>query len=454
MPYYTEVFHNRGTRQQGGNIVGGTSYLVQDSVKMTSHRSRPHSKALGRSVEVSDLVADPYAAFLSSTSERKYQARLTERGLPGLGIPDRGHSFDLQRHTVLGGTGNILQKVSASTNVLHENILLNVATGSLLNAVHAGSDHRVIPYKETALDAFAQQAYNRSAPSSVVFDAGQFLGELREGLPNMTVHAIKNSAGFFRSLGSGYLGVEFGWKPFINDILNAARALGGATELLSKQGERVHRNYGLPAVTQIDTVTHQGALTLNRQFAGVLGNEGFQALNVQLDGTTSSSGGFATQITTKSRRVQRWFEGEFTSFYPLNFDPSNYFSRLEQLVSVKLDPATLWELAPWSWMVDWFLRIGDSIEANQKASDDLLIMHYGYAMEHSIYTTEYSWKLDAPLAGTRPWLTYPTVGSGFITTEYKKRLRANPYGFKVGTTGNLTQGQFNILGALGLTKLR
>jgi hypothetical protein len=125
------------------------------------------------------------------------------------------------------------------------------------------------------------------------------------------------------------------------------------------------------------------------------------------------------------------------------------------LLNPKITPSTLWELAPWSWLVDWNLRIGDTIRANELNANDLLIMHYGYAMEHTVYTTNMSWRATGPLTGTNPSFSgVPTRGGYFATTEYKRRIRANPYGFRTGGTGNLTGGQTAILGALGLTKLK
>jgi hypothetical protein len=142
----------------------------------------------------------------------------------------------------------------------------------------------------------------------------------------------------------------------------------------------------------------------------------------------------------------------FTFYLPLNFDPSSYVSKVNQLIDGKLSPATLWELSPWSWLVDWDLRIGDSIKANDLAKNDRLIMHYGYAMEHSVYTTDISWRLRDPFNSSY-YKVLPQKGGYLVKTEYKRRIRANPYGFKVANSGGLTASQLGILGALGLKSL-
>lgn len=149
---------------------------------------------------------------------------------------------------------------------------------------------------------------------------------------------------------------------------------------------------------------------------------------------------------------RRWFEGEFTNFLPLGFDPTDFFQKLDLLVKVKWDPSTLWELAPWSWLIDWNLKIGDSIAANLQAANDRLVMHYGYAMETTVYTTECTWRRTSE---SKSYSGVPQKGRWFTTSLHKRRLRANPYGFKVNSSSQpLTVGQNAILGALGLTKLK
>jgi hypothetical protein len=261
---------------------------------------------------------------------------------------------------------------------------------------------------------------------------------------------IRDGLELFKRLGSDYLRVEFGWKPFIADIQNAAKSLAKATAQLSQQGKRVHRRYSLPPIQESGMNTFTGNSTW------FVGNyAGFSGL---------PSGQFATSsfelsceaVWNKSRFSSRWFEGEFSSFMPLGFDPNDYLQRLNALVSVKITPSVLWELTPWSWLVDWYLKIQDTIRANELNANDLLVMHYGYAMEHTYYNTGVSFKT---LSDTKPnGISYsgnrPKTGYLASVTEYQRRLRANPYGFRTGGTGGLSVHQGAILGALGLTKLK
>jgi hypothetical protein len=430
--------------------------VALDSAEVMSFRARPHVMARTFS-EVPDITADPYAYFLDSTSQKKYHDRLNERGLQPEGDPDRGHAFELKRHTIAGKLHSVeYQDLWFGTSAQWTNAFIwpRPNSASNLNDVHSGDIIIPAPYIESGLDAFAQQAYSRVAPSSVIFDAATFLGELREGLPRLTSDFLKRNIGSFKGLGSDYLNVEFGWKPFIRDIQNAAKALLGATNVLASQGKRVHRTYGLPATSHADATSFSGTNTIMAgKYRGILGYSDPEWGTSDLSSQTGYGSSAATHAKTRSSK--RWFEGEFSTFYPLGFDPNDFFQRLNALIDVKIDPETLWELAPWSWLVDWNLRIGDSIAANQMAANDLLIMHYGYAMETAVYTTEVSWRLTGSPNGTyHAWSGGPLGGRYFASTTYKRRLRANPYGFKVGGQSSLTGGQAAILGALGLTKLK
>jgi len=452
MPYYKEEFANRALSSRywlNGALVNDGS-VVMDSAELTGFRSRPHSEAIASS-EVSSLSADPYASFLESTSRIKYHARLKERGLEAMGDPDRGHTFYLKKHSIAGPAHNLTARGSGNTRVYENCLLVPGYPTTSLNTVHSGSAFSPAPYAETGLDTFAQQAYARTAPTSVVFDAALFLGELREGLPRLIPSVLKDGINVFKNLGKDYLNFEFGWKPFISDLQNAAQALLGATDMLAQQGKRVHRSYSLPLTQSAGVLS--GTDTLELYVGGIKGfAASYNAGNFGVL-TTSALRNVSFDLT-KTRNSRRWFEGEFSSFYPLGFDPNDFLQRLSLLMNPKITPSTLWELAPWSWLVDWNLRIGDTIRANELNANDLLVMHYGYAMEKTVYATASSWRVLSNISATSTMSGVPSRGYIQSTTTYKRRLRANPYGFRVGGAGALTGSQTAILGALGLTKLK
>lgn len=450
MPYFEEIFVNQYRKSEYG--AGRSRLSVRSSARVLSHRSRPHRDAISWR-PVSDVSADPYAHFISSTDKRRYEEALRLRGLPPQGGPDVGHPFEVVKHTIIAPSFRI-QSFNGSREIRGAHYTYD---SSFLGSIHNGSVNRLATFDQGGLSTFAQQAYNRTAPTSVVFDAANFLGELREGLPRLALQSLKDQSRFFKGLGGDYLNVVFGWQPFIRDLQNAAKALYRATMELSRQGQRVHRRYSAPPTI---LGTSQRVPGINTPIGWSMGGfpEGMIPSGFPMPSTIEgypvpllSSSGTQTYeevSVTKTVTQDRWFEGEFTSFYPLGFDPSNYFDRLNQLVNTKVTPSVLWNLAPWSWLVDWHLRISDTIEANETRANDLLVMHYGYAMERTVFKTS--------VAGFHPMganaSVWPPSVSSVSFQTHKRRIRANPYGFRVGGASALSSGQLAILVALGLTK--
>lgn len=460
MPYYTEYFNNnsqtgRVTGTSGSTVV---TSIVRDDTVMTSFRTRPHRDAY-YAAEMQDISVDPYAYFLESISREKYHELLQQRGLPAMGSPDRGHSLELSKFTSHRPLLDLDVKIKNFGSPERTETLrgASLVPPSFVLDFGAGAVGDAVVNPTSSLGTYAQQAYQKVAPTAVVFDAAQFLGELREGLPSLAVDSIRRGAKLYRELGSDYLNIEFGWKPFINDLINAGKALAGATNMLAHQGKRVHRKHGVPGLqrqqeVRMDDTTltlKSGNIGLRQATFGLPMNVGYSAWAPMGD---------AYFLRTMER--SQWFEGEFTSFYSLGFNPDDFLSRWNELVNLKLNPSVLWELAPWSWLVDWFLRIQDSIDANMLANSDKLVMHYGYAMEKTILR-------DLVSISTRPGQTSQPVASeyryspglpgkySFVSeTTHMRRIRANPYGFKIGGASGLTNGQLQILGALGLTKLK
>jgi len=109
-----------------------------------------------------------------------------------------------------------------------------------------------------------------------------------------------------------------------------------------------------------------------------------------------------------------------------------------------LTPALLWELTPFSWLIDWFANIGTLISVNQALQENNLVLRYGYLMQ----------KNTALVTIAHPGYPFYTGHTGplsaTLTYEWKQRVRATPYGFGINTA-TLSASQWAILAALGLT---
>lgn len=123
-----------------------------------------------------------------------------------------------------------------------------------------------------------------------------------------------------------------------------------------------------------------------------------------------------------------------------------YASEAEKLLGLQVTPEVLWNLAPWSWLSDWFFNVGSLMTNFSALGKDNVVMRRGYMMGHDMTTVTYS----------NPGVSlYQSLPSGPIsqsfTAETKARRRAHPYGFGV-THSQLTAKQAAILAALGISR--
>jgi hypothetical protein len=257
----------------------------------------------------------------------------------------------------------------------------------------------------------------------------------------------------FRKLGKEYLNVQFGWRPFIDDLLSSVRAARKHTSLLKQMirdsGLPVRRAYYFPDVVTTSVGTSYAGLNLfdpgiGPSFSGADGR------------STYMVGGNTGKLTDVSyTTLKAWFKGSFVYYFPQgNSLLDRVFeteAKAEYLTGAEMTPELLWQLAPWSWLGGWFSDIGQVINSASNFSNDNLVLRYGYLM------TEYTTRRELVQTGGLMNLTgtsYPSVPfecSAVYTTRSKERFRATPYGFGADTS-KFSDFQWSILGALGLTK--
>jgi len=282
-------------------------------------------------------------------------------------------------------------------------------------------------------------AVARCKPTNSVADASVFLGELmRDGLPHLVGSSTwKDRANRARGAGDDYLNVQFGWRPLVNDISSFAYAVRHADAVLAQYerdaGKVVRRRYNFP----LQTPTH---------------NEIVGSQSAWFDPTDSS---FLSPVEVGSwirttEVVQRmWFSGCFTYHLPTGSDSRSGMTRAalkaKKLFGLSLTPETLWNLAPWSWAVDWFSNTGDVVSNISDAITDGLVMPYGYIMCQTIHKVTFTSRRSGLID---PSVTVPPLT---FVTETKVRKRANPFGFGISWNA-LSAFQLSIAAALGLSR--
>lgn len=297
---------------------------------------------------------------------------------------------------------------------------------------------------DSQMDALGTTAIARCKPASSHASLAESLFELkREGLPKLvgaTLWKARTDKARRRAVGGEHLNVEFGYKPLANDIADSAIVVWNADALIKQYhrdaGKKVRRTYSFPSIVQSSSYVFDSSAS-----AHIMGSAGVLADFAQLNK--------GKVILTETSETRVWFSGSFT--YHMAIDPftmaamSDRQGPLRKLLGLELTPETIWNLAPWSWAVDWVSNTGDVISNLQSWSRDGMVLHYGYIMEHKISTA--TWTFIGPtgwLGGGRP----PQVT---FVTEVKKRRKATPFGFGLKTSG-FTGRQLSIIAALGLSK--
>jgi len=303
---------------------------------------------------------------------------------------------------------------------------------------------RVTPPSDEYLFALGGTAVNRCIPTHPAADLATVIGELREGLPSMVGKNLLTAGRPGKAVGGEYLNYQFGIKPLLADIRKLNEAVV-KSDLITKQflrdsGRLIRRRYTFP-ITETEETTVIGT-----------GKGLYPTLPTQMYYSLNSADYTGTLSRTRRVTIESWFSGGFTYFVDFDADTLSRLQKRAQEVrriyGVRLTPDVAWNLAPWSWAVDWFTNIGDLVENASRFSQDGLVMRYGYLMYKETIEDTYTHSGVRFRDGT-----YSGPVSQVFTTVYKRRVKAHPYGFGL-TEESLSPRQLAILAALGISRGR
>jgi len=301
---------------------------------------------------------------------------------------------------------------------------------------------------DTVLSNYGATAVARCSPTNPVANLSVFLGEtLKDGLPSIPgIRTWEKRARILAQAGDEFLNVVFGWDPLVSDIKSTAKAIAHARAVMRQferdAGKVVRRSYVFD--TEKSSSGPSVVATNARPWYGLnYPGAGRCNLTYLLDDS-------GTVFKTTSVVKRRWFSGAFTYHVPNGFTSNKSMERavqeLRSVFGLDLTPDTLWNLTPWSWAIDWVSNAGDVIENLSRYTQFGQVMKYGYMMEHIVSTDTYYYSSSAPSSfGDRA-----SVASLSLTTETKKRVGANPFGFGLTWSG-LSATQQAIAAALGLS---
>lgn len=260
------------------------------------------------------------------------------------------------------------------------------------------------------------------------------------------------SNGFRRELrrrGEFHLAVQFGWLPILKSAQNFVQAQSRGqkrlNQLIRDEGRNIRRRTELPNLGSSVEVTEQ----IGSQPWSVTGMyPTFSSYNYAGNGERSFS---STRLELYSRV---WAVGSFRYLLPPGPRDVPWTRNMRRrLMGSRITPSTLYELMPWSWLIDYFTNLGDFVEAVSGGVADNLVSNYCFIMSNigqkaTVTATEY-------ITPGLPKGGLPSKAITAVTTkelDYKYRVSGSPFGFGV-TQGSLTPHQLGILGALGLSRL-
>lgn len=341
---------------------------------------------------------------------------------------DQGHEFDTVRtwygfsHTDWSGTGGGYTWRGVISPEMYHTAVPNLQPIS----------------EQSSLSARGQVAIRDTIPNSSPADLAQALIELkREGLPRIL--GVQAFRGRFRpkDLAEEYLNLEFGIKPVLRDLQDVSTAILDSREILDRwvdeAGQKLHRQRHFPPETGATRTDGTGRLSRHPTISV---RSCFQ--NQSLGNLTS----------TLEWSVSDYFKGAYS--YYIDEDQLEglvgFAEQAEYLLGLELTPETLWEVTPWSWLVDWVTNIGVNISNAVALGDDGLVLRYGYMMRKT--RASFTRRLSGLRLTNGEEMAPVTASYSF---ERKQRIRATPYGFDLDL-GTLSPKQWSILTALGMTR--
>lgn len=259
---------------------------------------------------------------------------------------------------------------------------------------------------------------------------------------------LKSRTSLARAAGGEYLNVAFGWMPTLSALNRTIVSLQNATKQMTQLRQDstlwVRRRMEFPEILSstsfVDVVPKINVGTWTGS------NIDGSYWNFFYDGGNSERVGTVTTTVTTNRKV--WFSGAFS--YYLN-PGSNLLDRMDRYMQLSkkvlgpgLTPETLWQLAPWSWLVDWFVDVQSALKAATLLQNDGLVLKYCYLMCRDIVSTEASTTVRFNGLSPVPFSTSQIQIS-------KKRYKGTPFGFGLNPN-SFTERQWAILAALGLSR--
>nr|APG77053.1 hypothetical protein [Beihai levi-like virus 9] len=204
----------------------------------------------------------------------------------------------------------------------------------------------------TPLGSFASLALERSTPNDPSFNLGEVLFSIRE-IPKTirSLQEVLRGVPDVRNLASAYLANEFGLQPMISDllaILQLQRSLADS----ARKTRRAERGRSFKGTLYKDSASSRSRHWMSSQWH----LHPYDVLNL-----------YETKV---------WYSVRFRPIGGLSCPP-NLSQSFPALAGLDRPLSTIWELVPWSFLVDYFVDVGSYLSNIQAFEHkDICIMRW------------------------------------------------------------------------------
>lgn len=305
---------------------------------------------------------------------------------------------------------------------------------------------------------YGTQAWTRFKPKFRMADVPTFLYELKD-LPQMLKTTAKGFHDIYRGLGGHgfgdfmspksvadhYLNHQFGWRPFVGDILSISNGVSGLDKFLGqlrKDNGRLVRRRGTISDTNevVDQYTDHW-----QRYPSVYPFPDVRLLRT-VENPVSGRNQWGQSFYTLQEEKKIWFSGAFKYWVPGGVRMDDTYWRVintTKAFGFRVSPSLIWKVTPWTWLSDWFANTGQILENLQDTSEYNLVAEYAYIMCQLVRRVIHRATVFLRDNGLVECVWTQELRS-------KRREKASPFGF--GLTPDMLSGrQLSILAALGMS---
>jgi hypothetical protein len=246
-----------------------------------------------------------------------------------------------------------------------------------------------------------------------------------------------------KDLAADFLNYQFGWKPFVRDVVNVCDVVINLEKHIEdtvRRNNAWQKRYWEEEVVSSSSLVHSEGGLANSRITPIQGSDWWQPWTTNYKVYRES----ASQV---------WYEGVF-KFYRPEFDAgleSGYpaLRKARQTISLlggNITPKVLYDVMPYTWLAGWFSNIGENLQMLQDQISGQVAAKYMYVMKKSHEQYRY-------VTSSQAW------DGKFVTLEAHRRFELLCRVQSMGAldfslkSPILTGTQLAILGSLGLTRV-